>query len=157
MLEGEAGKQTEGGELTERDDGTETVTLKNIEFIHIPGDEFYMGDVFGIGLDIEKPAHRVQLDGFYLGKYPVTFNQYDAFSEAAGREKPFDHGWGRGRRPVINVSWKDAQAYCRWLSAETGEAIRLPTEAEWEFAARECGNRMVWSGTCEEDKLKECA
>jgi len=156
-LEGEAGQKREGEELTERDDGLKIVTLGRVEFIHIPGEEFFMGDVFGNGLNIEKPVHRVQLDGLYLGRYPVTFEQYDAFCNAAGHEKPFDHGWGRDRRPVINVSWKDAQAYCLWLSTETGNAIRLPTEAEWEFAARDCGNRMVWSGTCDEDKLQEYA
>jgi formylglycine-generating enzyme required for sulfatase activity len=66
----------------------------------------------------------------------VTFDEYDRFCERARREKPGDEGWGRGRRPVINVSWDDAQAYIAWLSHETGKTYRLPSEAEWEYACR---------------------
>jgi formylglycine-generating enzyme required for sulfatase activity len=74
--------------------------------------------------------------GFAIGRYEVTFAEYDRFAEATGREKPKDEGWGRGQRPVINVSWHDAVAYTDWLSAQTGHHYRLPTEAEWEYAAR---------------------
>jgi formylglycine-generating enzyme required for sulfatase activity len=56
-----------------------------------------------------------------MGKYEVTFAEYDAFCKATGRQKPDDEGWGRGNRPVINVSWQDAVAYCKWLSKKTGE------------------------------------
>ncbi|MCY7329631.1 MAG: SUMF1/EgtB/PvdO family nonheme iron enzyme, partial [Saprospiraceae bacterium] len=63
-----------------------------------------------------KPIHPVTLSSFWLGKYPVTFEEYDRFCDATDREKPDDEGWGLGRRPVINVSWDDAQAYCQWLS-----------------------------------------
>lgn len=76
-------------------------------------------------------------DRFYdMGKYPVTFEEYDAFCEMTGREKPDDEGWGRGRRPVINVSWDDAQDYVTWLSVKTGRKFHLPTEDEWEYVAR---------------------
>lgn len=69
----------------------------------------------------EKPVHKIYLDGYYIGKYEVTFEQYDRFCEATGRKKPDDEGWSRGNRPVINVSWNDAVAYCKWAG------LRLPT------------------------------
>ena len=73
---------------------------------------------------------------FALGRYPVTFAEFDRFCQATGRQPPDDQRWGRARRPVINVNWNDAQDYCQWLSALTGTHYRLPTEAEWEYAAR---------------------
>jgi formylglycine-generating enzyme required for sulfatase activity len=81
-------------------------------------------------IEIEKP--------FAIGAREVTFAEWDACVADGGcnAEAGFDAGWGRGRRPVINVSWEDAQSYVRWLSAKTGGSYRLPTEEEWEFAAR---------------------
>src|SRR5262249_31216216 len=73
---------------------------------------------------------------FAIGRYTVTFDEYDRFCDATRREKPRDKGWGRGRRPVVNVSRDDAEAYITWLSHETGSAYRLPTEAEWEYVCR---------------------
>ena len=83
-----------------------------------------------------KPLHGVRVPSFELSKYEVTFEEYDAFTDATGRERAYDNGWGRGQRPVINVSWEDAVAYTQWLSSQTGEHYRLPSEAEWEYAAR---------------------
>ncbi len=71
-----------------------------------------------------------------MGKYEVSFADYDRFVMATGADIPDDEGWGRGTRPVINVSQEDTQAYAAWLSAQTGKRYRLPTEAEWEYAAR---------------------
>ena len=84
----------------------------------------------------EKPVHWVRVNSFGLSKYEVTFEEYDRFTNATGRPPTKDNGRGRGGRPVINVSWEDAVAYARWLSTETGESYRLPSEAEWEYAAR---------------------
>ncbi|MBK8176397.1 MAG: SUMF1/EgtB/PvdO family nonheme iron enzyme [Rhodospirillales bacterium] len=85
----------------------------------------------------ERPQHRVELSHrFAIGRFAVTFQEYDHFCEVAGREKPGDFGWGRGRRPVIKVNWADAQAYAGWLSEVTGQTYRLPSEAEWEYACR---------------------
>ncbi len=73
---------------------------------------------------------------FKMSKYTITFEQYDAYAAATGQRKPDDSGWGRANRPVIDVSWDDAVAYAAWLSAQTGGKFRLPSEAEWEYAAR---------------------
>ena len=72
-----------------------------------------------------------------MGKYEVTFREWDACRHGGGcSHTPHDEGWGRGRRPVVNVSWTDAQAYVSWLSRVTGKHYRLLTESEWEYVAR---------------------
>ncbi|OAD22053.1 Sulphatase-modifying factor domain protein [Candidatus Thiomargarita nelsonii] len=107
------------------------------EMVWIPAGSFRMGDIQGGGDSDEKPVHKVSItQRFAIGRYEVTFAEYDKFAQATGREKPSDRGWGRGNRPVINVSWDDAVAYTKWLSQQTGQKYRLPTEAQWEYAAR---------------------
>ena len=108
------------------------------EMVEIPDGSFRMGCVSGRSCsDDEQPVHEVRVESFELGKYEVMFEEYDRFTAATGRARAADkRGWGRGRRPVINVSWEDAVAYTRWLSQQTGERYRLPSEAEWEYAAR---------------------
>ncbi len=116
------------------------------EMVRIPAGRFRMGDIQGGGGSNEKPVHRVSVSEFAMGRYEVTFAEYDKFAQATGREKPDDEGWGRGNRPVINVSWNDAVAYAEWLSQQTGKEYRLPTEAEWEYAARAGTKTKYWWG-----------
>jgi formylglycine-generating enzyme required for sulfatase activity len=119
------------------------------EMIVLPRGRFRMGDLSG-GTDNAMPAHEVELDSFALGRFPVTFAEYDEFCGITGRNTPKDGGWGRDRRPVVNVSWQDAADYCEWLSQETGRHYRLPTEAEWECACRAGSESMYCFGDDEE-------
>jgi formylglycine-generating enzyme required for sulfatase activity len=116
------------------------------KMVVIPAGSFRMGDIQGGGYSDEQPVHRVSVGKFAMGVYEVTFAEYDKFAEADGRTKPDDEGWGRGNRPVINVSWNDATAYVKWLTNQTGKKYRLPTEAEWEYAARAGTETKFWWG-----------
>ena len=110
------------------------------EMVVIPAGSFMMGSPpseegrFGN----EGPVHRVTIqDPLPVGRHEVTFAEWDACSRGGGcLHVPDDRGWGRGNRPVINVSWKDAQSYVGWLSRKTGKTYRLLSESEWEYAAR---------------------
>lgn len=118
------------------------------EMITLPMGEFMMGsssaETFGEERTAaEAPQHKVRIDyPFAIGAYAVTFAEWDAaIAVGAKLERPLDEGWGRGRRPVINVSWDDAGAYIAWLNARLAlegrsDAYRLPSEAEWEYACR---------------------
>ena len=110
--------------------------------VYIPAGSFRMGDIQGGGASDEKPVHRVSVKAFLMSATEVTFAQWDACVAAGGcddsgpRSAGGDNGWGRGSRPVIEVSWEDAQQYVKWISTKTGAQYRLPSEAEWEYAAR---------------------
>lgn len=109
------------------------------EMVVIPAGRFLIGSPAEEEgrFDNEGPRHFVTIaEPLALGRYPVTFDEYDEFAARTGRAPTGDEGWGRGRRPVINVSWEDAQAYAAWLGELTGGAYRLPSEAEWEYACR---------------------
>ncbi|WP_317932718.1 bifunctional serine/threonine-protein kinase/formylglycine-generating enzyme family protein [Halioxenophilus sp. WMMB6] len=104
-------------------------------FVVLPSSEFEMGS--SNGDQDEQPVHSVTIaKTIAMMETEVTFADYDRFAQATGREQPYDEEWGRQTRPVIHVSWYDASAYAVWLSEQTGNHYRLPTEAEWEYAAR---------------------
>jgi formylglycine-generating enzyme required for sulfatase activity/CRP-like cAMP-binding protein/rhodanese-related sulfurtransferase/chromosome segregation ATPase len=112
--------------------------------VKLPTAEFEMGSP-GNSLNFdESPRHKVMLKSFSISKFEVTFSEYDKFARATGRRKPYDESWGRGDRPVVNVSWNDARAYAAWLSKKTGKRYRLPTESEWEYAARAGSTEKAW-------------
>ncbi len=110
------------------------------KMVVIPAGSFVMGSPASeVGRqDDEGPQHRVTIPrAFALGKYEVTFSEWKACLQAGGcNHRPNHQGWGRSRRPAINVSWDNAKAYAVWLSQKTGQEYRLPSEAEWEYAAR---------------------
>ena len=107
------------------------------EMVVVPAGRFRMGCLSGPNCsNNELPVREVSVGSFALSQYEVTFEEYDRFARDTGRRWPDDHGWGRGRRPVIDVSWDDAVTFAAWLSEETGARYRLPSEAEWEYAAR---------------------
>ena len=115
-------------------------------YVAVPGGAFLMGS--DRGQDDEQPVHRVHVDSFQLSVFPVTRGEYAAFLAATGHDPPRDWhlaAFGGDDRPVVGVSWHDATAYCAWRT-EAGSPERLPTEAEWERAARGGvdGNEFPW-------------
>ena len=112
--------------------------------VELPAGSYEMGSV-GNSLNFDEgPRHRVNVAAFSVAKYEVTFEEYDRFARATGRRLPYDESWGRGGRPVINVSWDDARAYARWLTEQTGQTYRLPSEAEWEYFTRAGSAASFW-------------
>ncbi|MDM8564405.1 SUMF1/EgtB/PvdO family nonheme iron enzyme [Candidatus Halobeggiatoa sp. HSG11] len=116
------------------------------KMVVVPAGKFKMGDIQGTGNENEQPVHEVYVESFAIGCYTVTFAEYDKFAEDTERTKPDDMDFGRKKRPVISVSWHDAVAYAAWLSQQTGQQYRLPTEAEWEYAARAGTETDYWWG-----------
>jgi formylglycine-generating enzyme required for sulfatase activity len=119
-----------------RDDAEHMLRDLTAQMVLIPGGQFQMGDARPEARKTDVPVHRVMVRPFKLSKIEVTFAQYDVFARATGRVLPDDAGMGRGQHPVIHVTWDDANAFASWVSARTGLKFRLPSESEWEYAAR---------------------
>ncbi|HYZ84523.1 MAG TPA: formylglycine-generating enzyme family protein [Bryobacteraceae bacterium] len=144
--------------------------------VYVPAGPFKMGDNFGDGEARERPVHTVDLDAFYIGKYEVTNGQWRRFRDDPGYDNPKfwpnghvvpkdqipywtdpkNHGGGTPDSdpyPVQGVNWDAATAYCNWLSEKTGKRYRLPTEAEWEKAARGTDQRKYpWGNTIDKSR-----
>jgi formylglycine-generating enzyme required for sulfatase activity len=129
------------------------------DFVYVPAGEFRMGDATGDGDPRERPVHVVELDAFYIAKFEMTNGEWKKFRDDPGYDDPAhwpgghvvprdqvpywtqanNHGGGTPESdgyPVLGINWDSAAAYCKWVSAKTGKRYRLPTEAEWEKAAR---------------------
>ncbi|MDZ7751983.1 MAG: SUMF1/EgtB/PvdO family nonheme iron enzyme [Gammaproteobacteria bacterium] len=115
------------------------------EMVVIPRGSFTMGGRLPLKPE-EQPRYEVTVPAFAVSRYEVTFAEYDRFARATGRRLPPDDGLDRETRPVTGVSWDDAYAYTNWLSKQTGERYRLPSEAEWEYMARAGSSREYWWG-----------
>ncbi len=119
--------------------------------VMIPGGSFIQGAPASEpeSIDWERPQRQVSVPAFALAQTPVTFAQWDAcVADGSCTHNPNDQGWGRGDRPVINISWSDAQEYLAWLSAKSGHEYRLPSESEWEYAARAGTSGRFSTGDC---------
>lgn len=125
------------------------------EMIKLPSATYFRGD--NAGDDDERPAMPINIKAFSIGSQEVTFKQYDQFCDDKNLTRPDDQEWGRGSRPVVNVSWIDAIAYTNWLSKKTGKIYRLPTDAEWEYAARADTKTQYWWGNKTGIAMANCA
>ena len=107
------------------------------ELIKVTGGTFTMGDEWGLGDDDEQPTHQVTLTDYYIGKTEVTVAQYRTYCNDTGVSMPEEPSWGwNNNDPIVKVNWNDAINYCDWLSEKLDKNILLPTEAQWEYAAR---------------------
>jgi formylglycine-generating enzyme required for sulfatase activity len=155
--------------------------VTGMEFVAVKGGCFKMGDTFGDGLDDEKPVHEVCVSDFSIGKYDVTVGEFRKFSTATGYQTEAEKYDGCAvwngeksvygnkkswkspgfeqddRHPVVCVSWNDAQEFTRWLAKESEKEYRLPTEAEWEYAARSGGKQERYAGFSDAGRLARYA
>ncbi len=109
------------------------------EMVSLPGGVFLMGSE--TGSDDEKPVHEVFVSPFQIARYPITNHE---FSQSAVSRISDDPNFNHSDQPVTQISWFDAVAFCEWLSKQTGKSYRLPTEAEWEFAATAGDSKNIY-------------
>ncbi len=166
--------ETTARETDDRRPGPEEPGIPVPELVFVPGGAFLMGCTEEQGPDCaddERPPREMEVGDFLIGRFELTFAEYDAFCRDTNRPFPDDEGWGRDRLPAIHISCLDAIDYCNWLSEMEGlrpvyfregeqvrtdpdaNGYRLPTEAEWEFAARARHNEFKYAGTSREEDL----
>lgn len=156
-------------------------TNVKFEMVPVPGGSFKMGSPDGEAdrASDEGPQHEVRVGSFWMGKFEITWDEYDAFAFRAKIEPPpgpdakgaagtdaltkptppyadESFGYGKGKQPALSMTWHAAMEYCRWLSARTGKTYRLPTEAEWEYACR-AGSKTAYSFGDDQKMLDEYA
>lgn len=122
--------------------------------VFVEGGNFLMGNPSGT--KEENPLHTVVLSGFHIGKFPVTVAEYRSYCTETGIVMPSPPGWGwEENAPITRINWHDARKYCEWLSHKTGKTYRLPTEAEWEYAANGGKNNSgyLYSGSNNIDEV----
>jgi len=124
-----------------------------IEMVLVKGGCFTMGDVFGDGEEDERPVHQVCLSDYYIGRFEVTQAQW---VKVMGKNPSSNRDCGP-ECPVDSVSWNDVQQFIERLNKQSGKKFRLPTEAEWEYAARSGGKDQKWAGTNDKERLGEFA
>ncbi len=129
------------------------------DMVVLPVGDFMMGadDAQDYAPESERPRHRVMItEPFAMARCPITFEQYDRFARSADRKLQKDYNWGRADRPVIDVTWREANDFATWLSEQTGREYRQPTEAEWEYACR-AGTETPWFWGSDGDKANDFA
>ncbi len=122
----------------------------------VEGGTFKMGDEFGIGYEDELPVHNVTVNSFFLSKTEITVKQFKSYCRETGADLPEAPEWGwKDDQPIVNLTWNEAKYYCEWLSSKIGKVVRLPYEAEWEFAAKGGinNNGYLYSGSNEIDTV----
>ena len=118
--------------------------------VSIPAGNFIMGCLQEAPCPPEEmPLSPINIHSFAISKHEITFSQWDqCYNDQGCDHSPSDNGWGRDNRPVININWHDTQQYLKWLSKKEGKIFRLPTEAEWEYAARAGSKTATPYGNC---------